>query len=229
MSTGRGAFPAYDGKADTKGTAEFSAGLSLPLLRGRAIDERRAARETTALGVERAEGSLDQARLAAFRAALGHYWDWVAAARQQRVARALLDSADARDVQLADAVALGQIAPIERLDNRRAILQRRSALVAAERLLEQRAIDLSLYLRDAQGQPQRPAVARARLATRSTWRPRCPTKPRRCASPSHAVPICGPPHAARRTRGGAAPGRERAPALARPVDRDDARHRRRHP
>lgn len=160
VSTGRGAFPAYDGKADTKGTAEFSAGLSLPLLRGRAIDERRAARETTALGVERAEGSLDQARLAAVRAALGHYWDWVAAARQQRVARALLDLAEARDVQLADAVALGQIAPIERLDNRRAILQRRSALVAAERLLEQRAIDLSLYLRDAQGQPQRPAVAR---------------------------------------------------------------------
>lgn len=160
VSTGSGTFAAYDGKADTKGVAEFSAGFTLPLLRGRAIDERRAAREVTALAVSRAEDTVDQARLSAYRAALGVYWDWVAAARQRGVARALLDLAEARDAQLADAVALGQIAPIERLDNRRAILQRQSALVAAERLLEQRAIDLSLYLRDAQGQPQRPAPSR---------------------------------------------------------------------
>lgn len=103
---------------------------------------------------------MTQTRLSAFRAALGHYWDWVAAARQRAVARALLDLAEARDVQLADAVALGQIAPIERLDNRRAILQRQSALIAAERLLEQRAIDLSLYYRDASGAPVRPEAAR---------------------------------------------------------------------
>lgn len=160
VSTGSGTFAAYDSKADTKGVTEFSAGFTLPLLRGRAIDERRAAREVTGLAVARAEDTVDQARLAAFRAALGVYWDWVAAARQRGVARALLDLAEARDTQLADAVALGQIAPIERLDNRRAILQRQSALVAAERLLEQRAIDLSLYLRDAQGQPQRPPAAR---------------------------------------------------------------------
>ncbi|MFO1078982.1 MAG: TolC family protein [Planctomycetota bacterium] len=160
LATGRGTFAPYDGKADTKGAAEFTAGLTLPLLRGRAIDDRRAARATTTLGVDRAEDTLDQARLSAFRTALGHYWDWVAAARQRGVARALLDLAEARDAQLADAVTLGQIAPIERLDNRRAILQRRSALVAAERLLEQRAIDLSLYLRDAAGQPQRPDAAR---------------------------------------------------------------------
>jgi outer membrane protein TolC len=160
LTYGAGRFPSYDGKADTDGVTEYSTGLTLPLLRGRAIDDRRAARETTALAAERAAETVTQTRLSAFRAALGHYWDWVAAARQRAVARALLDLAEARDVQLADAVALGQIAPIERLDNRRAILQRQSALIAAERLLEQRAIDLSLYYRDASGAPVRPEAAR---------------------------------------------------------------------
>jgi outer membrane protein TolC len=157
---GRGTFAPYDGKAQTLSDGEFSAGLTLPLLRNRATDERRTARETAALGVDVATQGLDKARLGYFKDALAEYWDWVAAGAQERIARSLVDLAETRDTQLADAVALGQVAAVERTDNRRAILQRRSALVAARRAREQQAIDLSLFLRDGHGRPVRPSLER---------------------------------------------------------------------
>ncbi len=157
---GWGAFAPYDGKAQTLSEGEFSAGLTLPLLRNRATDERRAARESAVLGVGVAEQGFDKARLGYFKDALTEYWDWVAAGAQERIAQSLTDLAEARDVQLADAVALGQVAAVERTDNRRAILQRRSALAAARRLREQQAIDLSLFLRDAAGRPMPPELER---------------------------------------------------------------------
>ncbi|MBL8135114.1 MAG: TolC family protein [Acidobacteria bacterium] len=157
---GSGTFADYDGKAETTGSGEVLAGLEVPLLRGRAIDERRAGTATAEIGVERAARQLDAARLGHFTAALASYWDWVAAGRQLSVARALLTLAEVRDTQLADAVALGQIAAIERTDNQRAIFQRRSALASAQRLFEQAAIDLSLYYRGADGAPLRPSLDR---------------------------------------------------------------------
>lgn len=154
---GRGLFAPYDSKAQTLADGEFMAGIGLPLLRNRAIDGRRADRRVADLGVGVAERGLDKVRLAYFKEALAEYWDWVAAGQQQRIARDLLAIAEARDQQLVDAVALGQVAPVERIDNRRAILQRRSALVSAGRQVELKAIDVSLFLRGPMGEPVRPA------------------------------------------------------------------------
>jgi outer membrane protein TolC len=157
---GRGDFASYDSKALTRSAGEVLAGIEVPLLRGRAIDERRADRQAAQLGVELAGRELDAARLQYFAKALSAYWDWVAAGRQLAIAEALLALAEARDQQLADAVALGQVAAIERTDNQRAILQRRSALALARRGLEQRAIELSLYYRGPDGAPLRPGTDR---------------------------------------------------------------------
>jgi len=157
---GRGLFAPYDTAAQTLGQGEFMVGAELPLLRNRSIDARRADRASAELGVAAAERSLDKARLSFYKQALVEYWDWAAAGAQRLVAQSLLDLASARDQQLADSVALGQIAPVERTENRRAILQRQSAVVAAERQLEMKAIDLSLYYRAPDGRPERPAVAR---------------------------------------------------------------------
>ncbi|MGD9903494.1 MAG: TolC family protein [Vicinamibacterales bacterium] len=156
----RGLFAPYDGLAATLSRGELSAGFDLPLLKHRAIDGRRAARAVAELGVDVAGRRLEKTRLTLFKDALAAYWDWAAAGQQLRIAGALLDLAEARDQQLADAVALGQTAAIERTDNRRAILQRRAALVAAERAVQRQAIDVSLYLRGPDGAPQRPALAR---------------------------------------------------------------------
>jgi outer membrane protein, heavy metal efflux system len=157
---GRGNFAPYDTKAQTLANGELTAGVQLPLLRNRAIDGRRADRDLADLGVGIAERGLDKARLTYFKEALSAYWNWVAAGQQRQVAQALLDIAVARDQQLADAVALGQTAPVERTDNLRAILQRRSAVLLAQRQLELDGIDVSLFLRDPAGRPLRPAADR---------------------------------------------------------------------
>lgn len=156
--SGQGTFAPYDGKAQTLSGGEWLTGLRVPLLQDRAIDSRRADRQAASLDMTRAEQDLEKSRLSAYKQALAAYWDWVAAGRQYQVARDLLLLAEARDQQLADAARLGQLAPVERTDNRRAILQRRSALVAAERLVQLRAIDLSLFLRRSDGSPVRPST-----------------------------------------------------------------------
>ena len=157
---GRGVFAPYDGKLQTLSDGEFSGGVQVPLLRNRATDARRTGQQVAELGVEVAARGLDKARLTYFKQALSEYWDWVGAGQQLRVARDLLELAQARDQQLADAVALGQIPAVERTDNRRAILQRRSALLLADRQLQMKGIDLSLYLRGPDGRPTRLAEQR---------------------------------------------------------------------
>lgn len=150
---GRGTFAPYDGKAQTLSDGEWRAGVSLPLLKNRAIDSRRGTLTRTVLGRQLAEQRVDAARLRFRGEAALRYWDWVAAGRQQAVAADLLAIAETRDRDLADAIALGQLAPIERVDNRRAILQRQSGIIAARRQTERQAIALSLYFRRIDGTP----------------------------------------------------------------------------
>lgn len=157
---GRGTFATYDEKALTLADGEVSAGLNLPLLRDRATDQRRAALRVSTLGVDVAAQTVAKARLSAFKDALKMYWEWVASGRQLAVVRGLLELAEQRDRDLEAAVSLGQIAPVERIDNRRAILQRRSALVTAGRAVEASAIGLSLYYRGMDGAPMRPLADR---------------------------------------------------------------------
>lgn len=157
---GSGTFGPYDEKALTLGAGEFTAGFNLPLLRDRQVDARRTSVNVTGIGVSVAEQSVAKARLTYFKDALKQYWDWVAAGRQIGVARGLLDLAEQRDTDLAAAVQLGQLAPVERTDNMRAILQRRSALITAQRVVEATAINLSIYYRGQDGAPMRPPVER---------------------------------------------------------------------
>jgi outer membrane protein TolC len=157
---GAGTFAPYDEKALTLGEGELTAGVHVPLLRDRSVDARRTNVRVTDLGVGVAAQDVAKARLGYFKDALKQYWDWVAAGRQLDIARGLLDLAERRDADLAVAVELGQIAPVERTDNVRAILQRRSALITAQRVVEATAINLSLYYRGPDGRPMRPPVER---------------------------------------------------------------------
>jgi len=153
---GRGTYADYDAKAQTLTDGEWKAGFSLPLLRNRAIDSRRGALERTDLGLEVAAQRVAASRLRFLGEAAVRYWDWVAAGRQQAVANELLTIADARDRDLAEAIALGAVAPIERVDNRRTILQRQSGVVAARRNTERQAITVSMYYRNVDGTMRRP-------------------------------------------------------------------------
>ena len=150
---GRGDFAVYDGKSETNELGEARAGLAVPLLRNGPIDRRRASRTRGALGEAAAEQGLRAQLLDAKRQGGLRYWAWVAAGRRRDVARTLLENALRRDEQISARVARGDLPAIERTENARAILQRRSQLASDERALQKAAIELSQYLRAPGGAP----------------------------------------------------------------------------
>ncbi|MCC6540354.1 MAG: TolC family protein [Bryobacterales bacterium] len=150
---GDGAFAPYDGKLDTRSYGEWTGGIKLPLIRDRAIDPRRAELRKAEIGRRLARLSIEQQQLLITQLATQRYWAWVTAGLRGQVQQALLDAANARDAFLRESARLGQIAAIEVTENARAIVQRKSQLVEAERLLQQTSIELSLFYRDAAGQP----------------------------------------------------------------------------
>lgn len=156
---GTGDFAVYDGKAKTNGGGEFRVGMSLPLLQDRAIDPRRVKVWEARLEREQADPKILEKRLAATRRATDAYWKWVAAGRVREIALRVLALAEDRTDQLELAVREGLLAPITLTENQRLIVSRRNSLLRAERGLQEAAIALSLYWRDADGQPRVPAEA----------------------------------------------------------------------
>lgn len=150
---GEGLFPTYYLNRLTADGGEFRAGVLLPLLRDRSIDARRANLWKSILDRDAAEPSIQLQRIDIARNATRAYWYWVAAGRRVQIARQVLEIALKRDQQLAQLIQQGRLAPIERVDNRRSIVGRQATLVSATRALQQAAIALSLYLRDAGGNP----------------------------------------------------------------------------
>ncbi|GHG62571.1 TolC family protein [Comamonas sp. JC664] len=156
---GTGEFPVYAEGYETNALGEVRAGVSVPLLRNGPIDRRRAAMARAELGTDAAAFGVEQARLESSRTATWRYWEWVAAGRRYAVAQDLLRMAQARNAQLIERVQSGDLANFEHVDNQRAVVQREGQVVAAERLLQQSAMELSLFLRDAEGMPVLPQPA----------------------------------------------------------------------
>jgi outer membrane protein, heavy metal efflux system len=152
-SISEGGFPDYDGKTVTNSAGQYRAGAVIPLARDRAIDSRRADLQRSRIGLRLADLSIDQQRLAILQTATRCCWDWVAAGRRFGIAQTLLDVATLRDGILQEAVTIGALPQFERIDNQRVVLQRRNNVVEARRTLENATIELSLFLRDAAGQP----------------------------------------------------------------------------
>lgn len=153
---GTGDYPVYEGKSQTASDGEFRAGINVPLWRNGPIDRRRASLAQAELAQLIAGHDYDAALLELKRVVAQRYWDWVFAGRRLAVARELLSISERRDGGLRERIAAGDAAAIEGADNRRTLLERRERLIAAERMLEQTAIQLSLYWRDAEGEPRLP-------------------------------------------------------------------------
>lgn len=155
-----GGLPEYYGYDETLDGGELRAGVTIPLLRDGWIDGRRAGVTRAEHGVAVAEAELAARTLRVRLAATEAYWRWAAGGRRLVIATALLALAEERDAQLGARVRAGAIPPIEHLENRRAVLERRQAVVTARRALERTAIALSLYLRDDAGAPVVPGIER---------------------------------------------------------------------
>jgi outer membrane protein TolC len=150
---GYGEFPTYNLGQKTADGGEFRAGLTIPLLRDRAIDRPRAAIEQARLDVAIAEPVIERQRLDFQRAAARTYWNWVAAGQRLKIVESLVKLAVERDDQLKARVEVGPVANIERIDNQQNIALRNGVLVQAQRGFQQATIDLSLFLRDGTGSP----------------------------------------------------------------------------
>jgi cobalt-zinc-cadmium efflux system outer membrane protein len=157
---GFGDFPVYYGNRLTADGGEFRAGVRVPLLRDRPIDRRRAALLQADQGAALAEPVIGRARIDAFQAASRAYWGWVGAGAQYAIAEALLRLAKDRQAGLEEQFKKGLIAEFVVIDNRRLIVDREGRLIAAERRWQQTSFELSLYLRDAEGNPVVPAPDR---------------------------------------------------------------------
>ena len=156
---GRGEFEPWYKERETNEGGEFKAGFTLPLLRDRRIDARRAAVRVAALERAAAEPEVARAQLQAVRDASVAYWEWVAAGRTLAIAERLLDLSLDRTEGLETQVEEGEVAEITLRDNERLIASRRSKVIAAERKFRQSAAKLSLYLRGPQGLPLVPEDA----------------------------------------------------------------------
>lgn len=148
---GQGSFAPYDGKYETGDYGEARVGAQIPLWRDLPIDRRRAGLKKAEIGISVAKLSVEEQTLLVVRAASIRYWDWVAAGRKLAISRDLLQMATARDAQLALRVDRGDLPAYERAENLRVMHQREAQVVAAERSLQNAAIELSLYLRDPGG------------------------------------------------------------------------------
>lgn len=150
---GYGEFPTYNLGQKTADGGEFRAGMSLPLLRDRAIDRPRASIRQARLDVAIAEPTIDRQRLDFHRAAARTYWNWVAAGQRLKVVADLVKLATDRDEQIKGRVNAEVAGNFERIDNQQNIALRNGVLVQAERTFQQATIELSLFLRNDTGSP----------------------------------------------------------------------------
>ncbi len=154
---GRGNFEPWYGNRETNDGGEFGAGIRIPLMQNRTIDERRATLWKSTYGVNAVEPFIQAQLIEFIRAGSYAYGDWVAAGLHLRISRELLALAEERDDQIEGQVKAGARPESLLIDNHRLILSRQVKLIEAERKLKTYAIKLSLFLRTSDGQPLVPA------------------------------------------------------------------------
>ncbi|MFM7149325.1 MAG: TolC family protein [Gemmataceae bacterium] len=155
---GVGNYPIYWFDRKTGDAGEFRAGVTMPLLRDRDIDSARATLAKTSIDQQMAEPVIRLQRIDIARAATLSYWSWVATGQRYLITRDILRLATQRDDQLRKRVAAGNLAQIEREDNKRIIIDREARLVASQRGFQLASLNLSLYLRDEHGNPSIPRL-----------------------------------------------------------------------
>jgi outer membrane protein TolC len=148
-----GDFPVYEDELITKSAGEFNVGLVFSLLRDRAIDERRFALTESELNLATAELDVLVKQLKVQSDATMSYFGWLAAGKTQAVYQSLLDIALRRQSALEQRLAEGDVAAIFLTENQQNVLKRRELLVRAEQSFANAGVQLSLYLRDAEGRP----------------------------------------------------------------------------
>jgi outer membrane protein TolC len=156
----RGSFPSSEGGRFTNEFGEIRAGAVLALMRDRAIDDRRFARNVAEADVSIARTDQLLVAIGVQTRAIQSYNNWVFSGLRLKVFRELLKLSIDRQAGFKRQVEEGARPSILLTENEQNILRRQTLVVQAEQALAVSATNLSLFLRDANGNPLVPDVAR---------------------------------------------------------------------
>ncbi|MEH3106465.1 MAG: TolC family protein [Sphingomonas fennica] len=149
----RGDFPIYEDENYTNRLGEVKVGALYSLLRDRLVDERRTRRTLASGDIDIARFERAAVAIGVQRRAIDAYQTWVAAGLRLAAYRDLLALSESRRGGLARQVELGARPDILLAENDQNLVRRRALVVRAEADLRTAANALSLYYRDAAGEP----------------------------------------------------------------------------
>lgn len=130
----------------TGNSGEYYGGVSVPLLRGRKVNEKTIAETQAKLSQPLAQQVYLAARMEVLLKAAGIYWEWVGAKAHLIVANNLLAIAEQRVSQIKERVQSGDAPTLEITEAEQEIERRKAGLVKAQRDLQRTSIHMSVYL-----------------------------------------------------------------------------------
>lgn len=143
---GTGLYPVYDQKLETSSVGELFAGVDIPLLRNRDMDEPRLAREQARASSSMADIEWQQKSLDIAVKTGETYWKWVASGQKLRILEDWVRIAEDRQDLLQKKVKLGDVSAITLTDNERSLSKRQAELVKVRREFTSLAEELALYI-----------------------------------------------------------------------------------
>lgn len=149
----RGDFPVYEDENYTNRLGEVKVGALYSLMRDRLVDERRTRRTLAGGDIDIARFERQAVAIGVQRRAVDAYQNWVAAGQRLRAYRDLLDLSERRRGGLSRQIELGARPDILLTENDQNLVRRRGLVVRAEGDFAAAANALSLYYRDAAGNP----------------------------------------------------------------------------
>lgn len=156
----RGSFPSYGANDYTARYGRFTAGTLFSLLRDRDIDDRRFNRAMASADVILADNDRLMVAIGVQARAIAAWNNWVIAGQRVAVYKDLLQLALDRQAGFKRQVTEGLRPAILLTENEQNLLRRQTLVVQSEQALEQAAVTLSLFWRDADGNPQVPGPDR---------------------------------------------------------------------
>lgn len=151
VSSGR--FPVYEDKNYTNELGEIRTGAVFALLRDRMIDERRFGRVSAEADQAIADAERQMVAIGVQRKALDAYLSWIAAGQRLAIYQQMLALAQERQRGLRRTFEAGLRPRIILTENEQQLLRREAMVVQSQQALAAAANSLSLYWRDANGQP----------------------------------------------------------------------------
>ncbi|MBY0403364.1 MAG: TolC family protein, partial [Cyanobacteria bacterium] len=133
---------------------EYFLSLKIPLLRGLNINEKSAAERQALIGEPLADADFFFNRLEILLKAANAYWDWVGNQRKMGVAKNILDLAVVRYDAVKERAKKGDLPLIDAVEAEQEVQRRQAGWVKAQRDFQKSNFKLSLFLWDAQGNPQ---------------------------------------------------------------------------